>query len=204
MMRQPPAALIPVVLLLAACAAKPPLPPPPPPPFLAFTPEETLPAPPNDVRAIEERAEAAGYPLDERNLRQNLIQLFAYRVRAANLPGFNLVYGNLDHSPVWLTVSSRPPIDETTYLAFAAPELRQHLRFRESAFDKASREAAQERLAQELPPESGFCLLAFAAEKDRFDLAIEEGRDIEEVRERLPADLVPFVDIAEGGCPIPA
>ena len=203
MTRTPPV-LIPVVLLLAACAAKPPLPPPPPPPFLAFTPEETLPAPVNDVSATEQRAEAADYPLDERNLRQNLIQLFAYRVRAANVPGFNLVYGNLDDSPVWLTVSSRPPIDRTAYLELAAPELRQHVGFRESAFDKSLREAAQERLAQALPPESGFCLLAFAAERDRFDLVIEEGRDIEDVRKRLPADLVPLVDVVEGGCPVPA
>ena len=200
MTRLLPTALIPVVLLLAACAAEPPLPPPP--PFLAFTPKETLPAPTEDARAIKERAGAAGYPLDERNFRQNLIQLFAYRVRAANLLGFNLVYGNLDGSPVWVTVSSLPPIDKTAYLELAAPELRQHINFRETAFDKASREAAQERLAQTLPPESGFCLLAFAAEKDRFDLSIEEGRDIDEMRERLPADLVRFVDIVEGGCPI--
>ena len=193
-------ACLPLALGIAGCAATPPLPPPP--PFVAFHPDEKLPAPQEDAGAIAHRAARANYALDEGTLYQNLIQLFAFRAHQVDPTGFNMIYGYGDADPRRVTVLARAPIDRAAYLALAAPELRPHIGFRESVFDRAAREAAQERLSQALPGSIGMCLLVYSHERDRFDLQIREGIEIETVRDRLPPDLAPLVDIGIGGCPV--
>ena len=198
------ASLLVLFVSLAACATTPP--PPPPPPFQAFDPNaqkpETLPDPVDEVAAIRARAAAANYPLDEAGLFSNLVQNFAVRARRASLPGFNEVWVERDFNREWVNVGSSIAPDRNAYLALAAPELRAHIRFRRTTFDKAGTDAAMQRLIDAYGDTSKVCLMLYEYQSDWFVVTYEEDADENVLRAATPVDLRPYVRLERGNCPI--
>ena len=193
--------LLAAALAIAGCTSVPQ--PPPPPPFLAYNPAtDALPDPVDDAARVRERAIAAGYAIDEAGVRMNLIQLFATRARQASLPGFHDVWISFRDERDWINVGTTGEPDRAAYLAMAAPEIRDAVRFRHTSFTKAEADAAVERVSAAVGPDGGWCVMGYDAESDWLVVNLEETTDRAAFEAKLPEGLRPLVKIEIGGCPI--
>lgn len=185
-------AFLSLLLVLAACAPHPPAPPPPPPPPPAVG--EVMPRPAEDAAFVRRYAREHGFRYNKREFGLGLLVLFAERAKRESLPGYSMIWGDKGR----FFVNMKPPFDRAKVVALASPELRTRMEIRTVRFTEPETRQIIDRLGAAFTPASANWDISYNYRTDQFDIGVER-EQIERIRALVPADLVPVVEIHEGG-----